>query len=42
MCIYTVKKAKKIYISQGGVRNFTERPKVRRLQRKGYAKTNKD
>ena len=27
---------------QGGVRDSTERPKIRRLRRKGYAITNKD
>ena len=41
MCIYTVKKQKLINnlkIPQGGVRNSTERPKIRRLWRKGYRK----
>ena len=42
MCIYTVKKQnfKKYFKnSQGGpVRNSTERPKTRRLRRKGYGK----
>ena len=41
MCIYTVKKQnlKKIKkFSGGGVRNSTERPKTRRLLRKGYGK----
>ena len=45
MCIYTVKKQnfkKNKKIPGGGVRNSTERPKTRRLRRKGYGKNNKD
>ena len=43
MCIYTVKKQnlkknKKNLMVGGGVRNSTERPKTRRLRRKGYGK----
>ena len=39
MCIYTAKKPKKIKIPQGkGVRDTTERPKIRRLRRRGYRK----
>ena len=41
MCIYPLKmqKIKKKYkIPQGGVRHSTERPKIRRLRRKGYHK----
>ena len=42
MCIYTVKKTKlknnKKILRGGGVRNSTERPKTRRLRRKGYGK----
>ena len=41
MSIYTVKKQnnkKKFSGRGGGVRNSTERPKTRRLQRKGYGK----
>ena len=42
MCIYTVKKQnlknKKVLRWGGGVRNSTERPKTRRLRRKGYGK----
>ena len=43
MCIYTVKKQnlQKLLILKG-VRNSTERLKIRRLLRKGYRKTNKD
>ena len=42
MCIYTIKKLKIINIPHGGLRDSTERPKIRRLRRKGYRKTNKD
>ena len=42
MCIYTGKKQNLKKISGGGARNSTERPKTRRLRRKGYGKTNKD
>ena len=41
MCIYTVKKQKlkkKLKNSSRGVRDSTERPKIRRLRRKGYRK----
>ena len=41
MCIYKVKKQKKILkiiISSEGMRDSTERPKIRRLRRKGYGK----
>ena len=43
MFIYTVKKQnlkkkKKILMEGGGVRNSTERPKTRRLRRKGLGK----
>ena len=40
MCIYTVKKQKKKFPlgGGGGVRNSTERPKIRRLLRKDIAK----
>ena len=42
MCIYTVKmqnlKNNNKKILRGGVRNSTERPKTRRLRRKGYGK----
>ena len=40
MCIYTEQNFKKIIkkFSGGGVRNSTERPKTRRLRRKGYGK----
>ena len=40
MCIYTVKKKKKINfkISQNGACNPTERPKTRRLPSKRYRK----
>ena len=41
MCIYTVKR-QKLKKTSWGVRDSTERPKIRRLRRKGYAKTNKD
>ena len=36
MCKYTVKKQLKNY--SRGVRDSTERPKIRRLRRKGYRK----
>ena len=41
MCIYTVKKQikKNVYILKG-VRDSTERPKIRRLRRKGYCFVN--
>ena len=45
MYIYTLKKQKflkKVKNSSSGVCNSTERPKIRRLRRKGYRKTNKD
>ena len=45
MCIYTVKMQqlkKKLKNSSWGVRDSTVRPKIRRLRRKGYARTNKD
>ena len=35
MCTYTVKKNKQ---TKKKVPQFTERPKIRRLQRKGYSK----
>ena len=41
MCIYTVKKnknLKKIKNFSRGVRDSTERSKIRRLRRKGYRK----
>ena len=40
MCIYTVKKTniKKKEKSSRGVRDSTERPKIRRFWRKGYHK----
>ena len=42
ICAYTQLKSKKIKIiiknSSMGVRNSTERPKIRRLRRKGYRK----
>ena len=40
MCIYTVKKQNKKNSSWegGGVRHSTKRPKISRLQRKGYRK----
>ena len=42
MCIYTLKmqKFKKKFLrgGGGGVRDSTERPKIRRLLRKGYRK----
>ena len=36
--MYTVKKQNLEKNSQGGGRNSTERPKTRRLRRKGYGK----
>ena len=44
MCIYTVKKQKKILKFLRGVRDPTKRPKIRRLRCKriNTAKTNKD
>ena len=41
MCIYTVK-IPKIKNASRGVRDSTERHKIRRFWRTGYAKTNKD
>ena len=41
MCISTLKK-QKLKKSSRGVCDSTERPKIRRLRRKGYRKTNKD
>ena len=38
MSIYTVKKQNLKNFDGGGVRNSTERPKTRRLRRKGYGK----
>ena len=39
MCIYTVKKKiEKKLKSSKGVRDSTERPKIRRSRRKGYRK----
>ena len=41
MCIYTVIK-QKLKNSSRGVRDFTERPKIRCNRHKGTAKSNKD
>ena len=38
MCIYTVKNKNKIKKSSREVRDSTERPKIRRIRRKGYCK----
>ena len=42
MCTYTVKNQIFKKNSSRGVRDSIERPKIRRLQRKGYRKNNKD